>query len=66
MSGEDRYRLAATRALEQLEWCVGYLHRIRKDNLAQALERNRSEILDRLRAPASGDTQDEASEPVSD
>jgi hypothetical protein len=48
----ERYRLAAVRALEQLEWCIKYLHRIRKDDLARALERNRSEIIERaMRSP---------------
>ena len=45
----ERYRDAATAALEQLEWSVGYLHRIHKDKLANALERNRREIRERGR-----------------
>ena len=44
----DRYREAATAALEQLEWAVGYLHSIRKSELARALDRNRKQILERL------------------
>jgi hypothetical protein len=39
-----RYRLAAEEALEQLEWCVGYLHRIRKGSIADAVDRNRRQI----------------------
>ena len=31
-----RYRRAAEEALEQLEWCVNYLHRIRKSPIAEA------------------------------
>jgi hypothetical protein len=40
-----RYREAATRALDQLQWTVGYLRQIRKLELARALERNRKRIL---------------------
>jgi hypothetical protein len=45
----ERYREAAEAALDQLDWCVGYLHRIRKPELAEALAQNRSEIRRRLR-----------------
>jgi len=45
----QRYREAATRALDQLQWTVGYLHRIRKPELARALERNRKQILESIR-----------------
>jgi hypothetical protein len=45
----ERYREAAEAALDQIDWCVGYLHRIRKSPLADALARNRSEIRRRLR-----------------
>lgn len=44
----ERYREAAEAALDQLDWCIGYLHRIRKSPLADALARNRSEIRTRL------------------
>ena len=44
-----RYREAATAALQQLEWIVGYLDTIRKPSLARALERNRRQIAERLR-----------------
>jgi hypothetical protein len=40
----NRYRLAAEEALEQLDWCVGYLHRIRKGGIADAVDRNRRQI----------------------
>ena len=45
----ERYREAAEATLEQLDWCIGYLHRIRKSALAEALARNRSEIRSRLK-----------------
>jgi hypothetical protein len=44
-----RYRRAATNALDQLEWCVEYLYRVRKPDIARAIDRNRRQILERLR-----------------
>jgi hypothetical protein len=44
----ERYREAALHALDQLEWCIQYLHRVRKPELARALARNRKQILERL------------------
>jgi hypothetical protein len=44
-----RYRRAATNALDQLEWCVAYLYRVRKPDIARAIDRNRRQILERLR-----------------
>ena len=41
----DRYREAASAALGQLEWIVGYLHQIRKPQIARTLDRNRKQIL---------------------
>jgi hypothetical protein len=35
-------------ALDQLEWVVGYLNKIRKSQLARALDRNRKQILKRV------------------
>ena len=40
----ERYRAAAEAALDQLDWCIAYLHRIRKSPIADVLARNRSEI----------------------
>ena len=40
----ERYRAAAEAALDQLDWCINYLHRIRKSPLADTLARNRSQI----------------------
>ena len=49
----DRYRQAAQDALEQLDWCIGYLHGARKGNIAAALGRNRTYIRQHLlRMPA--------------
>ena len=44
----QRYREAATAALEQLEWSVGYLREIHKPELANALDRSRKQILERM------------------
>lgn len=44
----ERYREAATAALEQLAWSVGYLREIHKPELANALDRNRRQILERM------------------
>jgi len=44
----DRYRQAAQDALEQLDWCIGYLHGARKESIAAALGRNRAFIRKQL------------------
>ena len=40
----ERYRQAAEDALGQLEWCIGYLHGIRKTSISAQLAKNRSHI----------------------
>ena len=40
----ERYRQAAEDALQQLEWCIGYLHGIKKVGISRALAKNRSHI----------------------
>jgi len=44
----ERYRSAAQATLRQIEWCVAYLHRIRKSEIADSLDKNRRFIQDRL------------------
>jgi hypothetical protein len=44
----ERYRQAAEDALQQLDWCIGYLHGIRKVGISRALARNRSHIRTQL------------------
>jgi hypothetical protein len=44
----ERYRRAAEDALQQLDWCIGYLHGIRKLEVSKALAKNRSYIRSRL------------------
>ena len=45
----ERYQEAADSALVQLEWIVGYLHKIRKSGIARALDRNRRQIIEEIR-----------------
>jgi hypothetical protein len=45
----ERYREATDSALGQLEWIVGYLHEIRKPEIARTLDRNRRQILKDMR-----------------
>jgi len=40
----NRYRKAAEDALQQLDWCIGYLHGIHKVDVSRALAKNRSFI----------------------
>ena len=40
----ERYRHAAEEALQQLDWCIGYLHGIRKAQLSTRLAKNREYI----------------------
>ena len=44
----ERYRQAAEDALQQLDWCIGYLHGIRKVDISRALAKNRASIRTRL------------------
>jgi hypothetical protein len=43
----ERYRRAALEALGQLDWCVEYLYRLRRADIARSLARNRKEIIRR-------------------
>jgi hypothetical protein len=40
----ERYRRASQDALQQLDWCIGYLHGSHKTAIAAALAINRSHI----------------------
>ena len=44
----NRYRMAAEDALQQLDWVIGYLHGIRKQEISRALAKNRSYIRTQL------------------
>jgi hypothetical protein len=41
---DEHYRQAADDALQQLDWCIGYLHGIRKAKISRQLAKNRSYI----------------------
>lgn len=60
----QRYRRAAEDALQQLDWCIGYLHGIRKTKISNALSRNRSHIrtslMDRSEQPLPSSETEEA------
>jgi hypothetical protein len=60
----DRYRRAAEDALQQLDWCIGYLHGIRKVGISRALARNRSlirsHLLEEPEQPLPAEKTDEA------
>ena len=60
----ERYRRAAEDALQQLDWCIGYLHGIRKVDISRALSRNRSHIrsqlMERPEQPLPAEETDEA------
>jgi hypothetical protein len=48
LDGEiGRYREAAVQAVEQLQWCVSYLYSVQRPELARALQRNRTQIIER-------------------
>lgn len=40
----ERYRKAAHLALDQLDWCVEYLRKLRKTAISRQLAKNRSAI----------------------
>lgn len=44
----ERYREAATNALEMLDWCIGYLVGTHKEGIASQLAQNRRFIRERL------------------
>ena len=44
----DRYKQAATDALEMLDWCIGFLVGTRKEGIAAQLAQNRRYIREKL------------------
>ena len=40
----ERYRRASEDALQQLDWCIGYLHGSGKKGIARSLSKNRAYI----------------------
>ena len=59
----ERYRRAAEDALQQLDWCIGYLHGARKVEISRALAKNRAHIrTELLRRPEQPDPAQQTSE----
>jgi hypothetical protein len=60
----ERYRQAAEDALQQLDWCIGYLHGIKKVGISRALAKNRAhirtELLRRPEQPVPAQETDQA------
>jgi hypothetical protein len=56
----ERLRRAAEDALQQLDWCIGYLHGLHKTSEARVLARNRSYIRRQLLHQAEEATPEEA------
>jgi hypothetical protein len=54
-----RYEHAALMALDQLDWCVEYLRRIRKTQIADRVARNREAIIGRLAENGDRERHDE-------
>ena len=50
-----RYRRAAEETLDQLDWCINYLYRIRKTRIADVLGKNRSAIRRQMNRPEDRD-----------
>jgi hypothetical protein len=40
----ERYRRASEDALQQLDWCIGYMHGCGKKGIARSLAKNRAHI----------------------
>lgn len=49
----ERYKQAANDALQQLDWCIGYLAGNRKHAIAATLARNRAYIREQLMGEAA-------------
>ena len=47
------YWRAAEATLDQLDWCIDYLHSIRRKEIARALSRNRDHLRRQIRKPGS-------------
>ena len=57
---QERYRQAAEDALQQLDWCIGYLHGIHKGSISRQLAKNRTYIKRNLMREATGPLPTEA------
>ena len=59
----ERYRQATEDALQQLDWCIGYMHACGKKGIARSLSKNRAfirtHLLKRPEQPMPSDETDE-------
>jgi hypothetical protein len=59
----ERYRQASEDALQQLDWCIGYMHGSGKRGIAKALSHNRAyirtELMKRAEQPVPSQNTDE-------
>jgi hypothetical protein len=58
----ERYRQAAEDALQQLDWCIGYLHGIHKTKISTQLGKNRTHIKRDLMREPTGPTPSEVTD----
>ena len=59
-NSQERYRRAAKDDRQQLDWCIGYLHGIRKTPISRQLAKNRTYIKRNLMREATGPLPTEA------
>ena len=52
----QRYKQAANDALQQLDWCIGYLVGMRKQKVAATIARNRAYIREQMMGEAAQPT----------
>ena len=60
----ERYRQASEDALQQLDWCIGYLHGCGKKGIARSIARNRAFIRTNLLRKAEQPVPSQQSEEV--
>jgi hypothetical protein len=60
----ERYRRASEDALQQLDWCIGYMHGAGKKGIARSLAKNRAfirtHLLKRAEQPVPSQETDES------
>ena len=52
LADAERYKEAATQALEMIDWCIGYFTGTHKEGIAAQLVKNRSHIRKQMQEPA--------------
>lgn len=62
----ERYKQAMKDAFQQLDWCIGYLQGIHKQNIAQALAQNRQYIATQIAGEDEADLPTQAGQAASE